>query len=48
LQTGEKFRLSGRVFVKGTIRRTRVVCEEPATRKKYLVPSQAVVEKIDI
>lgn len=47
LQTGEKFRLSGRVFVKGAIRRTRVVCEEPATRRKYLVPAQAVVERVE-
>ncbi len=46
LQLGERFRLSGRIFVKGALRRTRVLCEEPATRRKYLVPAQAVVERV--
>jgi hypothetical protein len=46
LQTGERFRLSGRIFVKGDLRRTRVLCVEAATRRKYLVPAQAVVERL--
>lgn len=46
LHAGEKFRLSGRIFVKGALRRTRILCEEPATHRKYLVPAQAVVERM--
>ncbi len=46
LQPGERFRLSGRIFVKGDLRRTRVLCVEAATRRKYLVPAQAVVERL--
>ncbi len=46
LTEGASFKLNGRIFIKGQIRRTRVVCEEPSTRKRYLVPVQAVVEEL--
>jgi predicted SprT family Zn-dependent metalloprotease len=41
---GEVFSLNGRAFRKGVTRRTRVLCEEVKSRKKYLVHSQALVE----
>ncbi len=43
---GELFVLNGRKFCRGEIRRTRVLCEEISSRKKYLVHTQALVEKI--
>jgi hypothetical protein len=46
LSTGETFRLHGRVFEKGVIRRTRVVCKETSTGKQYSISVQAPVERI--
>ncbi|MCI0751845.1 MAG: SprT-like domain-containing protein [Flammeovirgaceae bacterium] len=43
LPEGTVFRLQGRFFKKGTTQRTRVLCYEMKTRKKYLVPAEAIV-----
>jgi predicted SprT family Zn-dependent metalloprotease len=45
LPEGELFSLNGRAFRKGETRRTRVLCEEVKSRRKYLVHAQALVEK---
>ncbi len=47
LAEGELFSLNGRAFRKGVTRRTRVLCEEVKSRKKYLVHSQALVQVKD-
>jgi len=44
LPEGELFSLNGRAFRKGITRRTRVLCEEVKSRKKYLVHTQALVD----
>jgi hypothetical protein len=41
------FLLAGRKFKKGLTRRTRVLCEELATGKKYLVSRLAQVTLLD-
>ncbi len=46
LPEGQFFLLNQKVFVRGTLRRTRVVCVENASQKKYLVAAHAWVEKI--
>ncbi len=46
IPSGEKFKLNGRIFQKGVLRRTRVICKEGNTGKHYLIASQALVEKI--
>lgn len=45
LPRGTKFRLNGRVFEKGLKRRTRVMCQEISSGRKYLVSLSAMVEK---
>ncbi len=46
LQLGIIFELEGRVFKKGETRRTRVLCEEIKTGKKYLITHLAKVKVI--
>jgi hypothetical protein len=41
------FELAGRKFKKGETRRTRILCEELGTGKKYLVSRLARVSKLD-
>ncbi len=41
------FELAGRKFKKGETRRTRILCEELGTGKKYLVSRIARVSKLD-
>jgi hypothetical protein len=41
------FELAGRKFKKGETRRTRILCEELGTGKKYLVSRLARVNKLD-
>jgi hypothetical protein len=41
------FILAGRKFKKGETRRTRILCEELATGKKYLVSRLAKVIRVD-
>ncbi|WP_428667164.1 sprT domain-containing protein [Runella sp.] len=43
---GQLFRLNQKVFVRGTMRRTRIVCVEKVSQKKYLVAAHAWVEKV--
>jgi SprT protein len=42
---GEQFSLNGRVFVKETTRRTRALCRDLKTQRKYTVSEAAMVEK---
>jgi SprT protein len=46
LPEGQVFRLNQKVFVRGTQRRTRIVCVEKVSQKKYLVAAHAWVEKM--
>ena len=48
LKVGEAFRFRGRVFVKGALRRTRVLVTDPRTQRKYLIPKIAEVEPVEI
>jgi SprT protein len=47
LGQGEKFYFQNRVFIKEELRRTRYVCQEVKTGKKYLIPKIAEVIKVD-
>ncbi len=47
LATHTNFELAGRKFIKGETRRTRILCEELETGKKYLVSRLAKVTKLD-
>lgn len=44
---GQSFHFRGRIFTKIEERRTRVLCEEKLTRKRYTIPKQALVELIE-
>ncbi|GAA0878540.1 SprT-like domain-containing protein [Algoriphagus jejuensis] len=46
LMTGKQFVLSGRKFRKGETRRTRVMCEEVESGKKFLVSNLAKVKPV--
>jgi SprT protein len=41
------FQFKKRIFVKQETRRTRVLCEETSTKKRYLISSEAVVEIVN-
>lgn len=45
LEKNSIFALNGRLFEKGELRRTRYLCTELSSRKKYLVSALALVEK---
>ena len=45
---GSIFKLQGRWFKKGKLRRTRVLCRELQSRRDYLVPADAVVTDIQL
>jgi len=47
LTPGAFFELQGRAFKKELTRRTRVLCQEVDTGKKYLISAHAEVKKID-
>lgn len=47
LAEGESFELNRRFFVRGEIRRTRVLCTEQKTGRKYTVAASALVKKIN-
>lgn len=47
LRPGLTFEISGRVFKKGETRRTRVLCEELTSGKKYLIAQLAKVKVIE-
>lgn len=42
---GESFTLGKRVFLRGPLRRTRVLCTEQTTGRRYTVPAHAQVER---
>lgn len=41
------FKFNNRIFVKGSLRRTRYLCEEIATKKKYLISGVAEVDFVE-
>lgn len=45
IASGESFIFHNRLFEKGSLRRTRVLCKEVNTGKRYLIPQVALVEK---
>jgi hypothetical protein len=45
---GSIFKLQGRFFKKGKLRRTRVLCRELQSKKDYLVPTDAVVTDVQL
>lgn len=45
---GSIFRLQGRFFKKGKLRRTRVLCREMQSKKDYLVPADALVSDVQL
>jgi hypothetical protein len=47
LTPGSFFELQGRAFQKELTRRTRVLCQEVNTGKKYLISAHAEVKKIE-
>ncbi|MEX2513352.1 MAG: transcription elongation protein SprT [Cyclobacteriaceae bacterium] len=47
LKIGSRFELKARIFLKLETRRTRVLCKEVATGKRFLISSHAEVEKQD-
>ncbi|WP_293015068.1 SprT-like domain-containing protein [Mongoliibacter sp.] len=46
LNPGDQFELKGRKFIKEQLRRTRVICEEVQSGRKYLISAHAEVQKI--
>lgn len=47
LPTGAYFQFNNRIFVKESKKRTRILCSEPASGKKFLISEAATVETID-
>jgi SprT protein len=45
---GSTFKLNGRYFKKGKLKRTRVLCKELNTRRQYLVPAEALVIDVQL
>ena len=45
---GSIFRLQGKYFKKGKLRRTRVLCRELQSKRDYLVPADALVSDIQL
>lgn len=48
LPQGSTFKLNGKYFQKGTLKRTRVLCKEVQSKKLYLVPADAIVTDIQL
>ena len=48
LPEGSTFRLNGRYFKKGKLKRTRVLCKEVNSRRQYLVPAEALVSDVQL
>lgn len=46
LEEGERFKLNGRTFEKREVKRTRIICKEVPSGKRYLIAGQALVEKV--
>jgi hypothetical protein len=45
---GSIFRLQGKYFRKGKLRRTRVLCRELQSKRDYLVPADALVSDVQL
>lgn len=45
---GSIFKLNGRYFKKGNLRRTRILCKEVNSRRQYLVPAEALVSDVQL
>ena len=45
---GSIFKLQGRYFSKGKLRRTRVLCKELKSKRSYLVPIDALVTDVQL
>lgn len=45
---GSIFKLQGRYFKKGKIRRTRILCREIQSKRDYLVPADALVTDVQL
>lgn len=45
---GSIFNLNGRYFRKGKIKRTRILCSEMKSKRKYLVPADALVSDVQL
>lgn len=48
LPEGSIFKLHGRYFQKGKLRRTRVICKELQSKRDYLVPAEAEVSDVQL
>jgi SprT protein len=48
LPEGSIFKLQNKVFQKGKLRRTRVLCKELQTKRQYLVPAEAEVTHVQL
>lgn len=48
LPEGSVFKLQGKYFKKGKLKRTRVLCREVRTRRQYLVPAEALVSEAQL
>jgi SprT protein len=45
---GSIFLFQGRYFVKGKLKRTRVLCSEVKSKRKYLVPAEVLVSDVQL
>ena len=48
LPEGSIFNFQGRFFMKGKLRRTRVLCREMKSKRDYLVPADALVNNVQL
>lgn len=46
LQAGDSFELNEQIFIKGTLRKTRFLCTNRQTGKRYVISSNALVKKV--
>lgn len=44
LQEGSDFVFQNRIFVRGSVRRTRVLCTDKVSQRRYTIPAHALVE----
>lgn len=48
LSEGSIFVFQKREFIRGTLRRTRVLCTEKASQRRYTIPAHALVEQSEV
>jgi hypothetical protein len=48
LPEGSVFKLQGKYFRKGKLRRTRILCHEIRSKRQYLVPAEALVSEVQL